>query len=420
MTAAGIYVHGATVALTRRTVLRKAFLAPWSPQVKQIWLYNLAEAQRRLGVAVHHSTLVVNHHHTSVTAPGQSLPEFTRYVTRETSVAVQELLRREGYDTPGQLFDSRRTHRLRLIDAEAQASQVLYEYLNTVAAGLVSRPEHMPGPTLDFGHWKTGFVDVERPEVYSTKRDSVLRLHLTPLPELYRAFGGDLDALVHHMKRLGEEGIRALRAQRKGPPKGAQALARMHPWSEPRTPREENGQPVPTFRIGARGLAAKTRRIEGAREVSGFRKGHDSTRVARRDGDRGAVYPYGTYAAVVYRGAPVEAEPLEGAIVTAPGPMLEDVKAELARCPVAREKGAVVDEVRSAFAEEAGSIVEEEWLEMVEPSADSGEGDAVVVDRMDKPDAARVAAKRIVTQRDRRPGLPREDESGRHGSDPAD
>jgi hypothetical protein len=38
VTAAGIYVSGATTSLVRRTTLRKAFLAPWHPLVNQIIL----------------------------------------------------------------------------------------------------------------------------------------------------------------------------------------------------------------------------------------------------------------------------------------------------------------------------------------------------------------------------------------------
>jgi hypothetical protein len=34
---------------------------------------------------------------------------------------------------------------MRLLDAPAQATQLAYERNNCVAAGLVDRPEHMPG-----------------------------------------------------------------------------------------------------------------------------------------------------------------------------------------------------------------------------------------------------------------------------------
>ncbi len=62
-----IVVRGATLAITRRTTLRKAFLAPWHPLVEQCWLYVLADAQRATNIAVHYGVRVVNHHHLSVT-----------------------------------------------------------------------------------------------------------------------------------------------------------------------------------------------------------------------------------------------------------------------------------------------------------------------------------------------------------------
>lgn len=46
-----------------------------------------------------------------------------------------------------------RSHATRLLDAAAHASDMTYEHLNPVAAGLVARPEHMPRTTLDWGHW---------------------------------------------------------------------------------------------------------------------------------------------------------------------------------------------------------------------------------------------------------------------------
>lgn len=202
MTSPRIVVPGATTAPTRRTNLRKAFLAPWHPTVSKVWLYALADAQRRTCLAVHHAIRVVNHHHLSVTPAADNLPEFTQLFHRDVSCALTTLLTQERYDAPGEIFDSRSTHCMRLLDAPAQASQLVYEYNNCVAAGLVSRPEHMPGYAFDFDLWRTGYVDVPRPDVYfSSKRPDSIRLYVTPPPLLFAAFGGDVDWLIYHMKR---------------------------------------------------------------------------------------------------------------------------------------------------------------------------------------------------------------------------
>ena len=85
VTAPAIVVRGATVALCRRTNFRKAFLAPWHEEVAGIWLYSLAIAQRNTNVAIHQTTLVLNHHHTEVTSTEANLPDFKRLLHGESS-----------------------------------------------------------------------------------------------------------------------------------------------------------------------------------------------------------------------------------------------------------------------------------------------------------------------------------------------
>jgi hypothetical protein len=435
VTAPSIVVPGATTALTRRTTLRKAFLAPWHPLVEPCWLYSLADAQRHTGVAVHHSVLNVTHHHTDVTPSFANLPEFIRRFHRDLSCSLHVLLCAERYDAPREIFDDRPTHCMRLLDAPAQASHLVYEHLNPVAAGLVARPEHMPMRTLDFSRWKAGYVEVERPPVYfSEDRPERLRLYLTPPPLLYRAFGGDLDALVHHMGRLVEDGIRALRDVRRRPPTGARALRRLHPWSEPTTLREPGGGPRPTFRSGARGIVGRRQRIDGARDTRRFRAENREARIARRDGDLERRFPYATYGMRVYHGAPVEDAPAEYAVVTRPGPTLEDVKTELAVLgPEAFREGAreLVHEVRGALRDEAADIVEHDDLELCDiglaPTVTTATRDErtpseahaplVVRHRFDRRPKERPSAARLVVLRDRRRGRPPSG-SSRHGSDP--
>ncbi|MGF1469038.1 MAG: hypothetical protein ACFCGT_23175 [Sandaracinaceae bacterium] len=363
-----IVVRGATTVITRRTTLRKAFLGPWDPTVAAIWLYALADAQRHTGVAVHLSTLVPNHHHTIVTGTEANLPEFTRRLHRDVSCALHVLLAEHRYDAPRELWDSREPHYLRLMDAPAQASHGLYVHLNNVAAGLVERPEHMPGAKLDFGRWKAGLADAPKPSgFFSQDRPSALQLHIAPMPLLYRAFGGDTARLVHHMERLAEDGIRAFRRARRRPVVGAKALRRTHPWSEPRTMRESGGRAVPTFRIGARGILGAKARRWAAVEVRGFRAEHREARLAWRDGDRERRFPYGAYAHRVTHGCPV-AEMHAEAFVTRPGPTLDEVKAELAALP----RGAVDEELRDAsrkLASEVREALTDETEELAEDAA---------------------------------------------------
>ena len=68
--------------MTRRSTMRRAFLAPWHSLVKDVWLYSLAYARREKSVAVHHGTLVINHEHATVTPERDNLPQFTELLHR--------------------------------------------------------------------------------------------------------------------------------------------------------------------------------------------------------------------------------------------------------------------------------------------------------------------------------------------------
>ncbi len=429
MTAPRIIVPGATTSITRRTTLRKAFLAPWDPLVPQVWLYSLADAQRNTGIAVHHAIAVVTHHHLTVTAQTANLPEFVWRFHHDTSCALNTVLAQGRYDAPRELFDGRSTHCMRLLDAPAQASQLVYERNNCVAAGLVSRPEHMPGYRFDFELWRTGYLDVPRPPVYfGDDRPEVIRLHVTPPPLLYAAFGGDIDRLVYHMRRSSEDAARTLRAAQRRQVLGARAVERLHPWSEPRTLREPGGRRIPTFRIGARGLLGKETAIAAAVETREFRAEHRSARLRCRDDHRAARFPYGTYAMRVRHGALVAPAAKPTALVAAPGPLLCDIQAELdaARIPSARGallEGAVqlLDDVRMAIADEAPALCEHGELDFEHRMRALHDDKPEVVTRhrfqASTPHKDGAAPRRIVALRDRRRGRPPRKRQ-RHGSDP--
>ncbi len=428
VTAARIVVPGATLAVTRRTTFRKAFLGPWHPLVERCWLYSLADAQRETSVAVHHGVRVVSHHHVDITLTKPNLGEFLHRFHRDVSCSLNVLLASERYDQPRNVFDKRSTHAMRLLDVGAQASHLSYEYLNPVAAGLVARPEHMPGRVLDFGHWKSGGILVTRPDVYFDKsRPEELWLELTPPPLLLHAFDGDLDALVHHMRRLCEDGMRALRDARRRPPLGAQRVQRLHPWAEPKTMGEPGGRAVASFKIGARGLMARELEYLAANEVRAWRREHEACRRERIAG-RHAIFPYGTYGARVFLGAEVAA-PLPDAIVAQPGPLLR----ECAGIPQG-VRTEVLDEARAAWRSEAGQVVAFEELDFA--GAATASSASVSVSRSSEPQSAephddrsepevrhrfhrdrdeRVAhPRRLIIQRDRRRGRPRNPD----GSDP--
>ena len=214
--------------------------------------------------------------------------------------------------------------------------------------------------------WKGGEILVRRPPVYFDPlvHPEWLPLRLSAVPLLYLAFAGDLDALVHHMRKLGEDATRQLHIARKGRPvMGAKDLRRIHPWNEPRTLREPGGDRVPTFKLGARGLTARRWEIRACRETTQFREEYSEARLNWIAGED-VELRHGTYLLRVQYGARV-AKPHPEAWVAAPCPTLEEVAAELAeRAREPRDRKPLLDPVREAFREEAADIVELEELDV--------------------------------------------------------
>jgi hypothetical protein len=199
---------------------------------------------------------------------------------------------------------------------------------------------------------------------------------------LARAFGGDLEGLVHWMRKEVRRMEDEHRRRRKAAGQtvlGAAVLKRIHPFAEPRTPRERRGERVPTFMVRGgygldeiRCLADVRERCDG--EQRRFFGEYRESLKAWRAGDRDVVFPAGTYQMRVLHGAKV-AEPASDAILCAPGDLSlaprdgaprEDPKALLE---------ALRDEVLSESAEQAAADALRSAAEPPRPDADAEDAD---------------------------------------------
>ena len=320
-----------TIALTRRTTLRKAALGPWDPLVQQGWLYNLAEASTYLDVDVHLTSLVINHHHTSISSKHKNISAFLHRLHQPMSCFVNTLLQQRGFDALDHVWDGDRPHRMRLLDAEAMMTQLIYERVQAVAAGLVDRPEDMPGFVFDWSMWRPGcIVQVDAPDdVYFDLRfrPKTRRIDFRAPTVLLALFDWDVERLIFYMRKLEAIAIKRILRQRTRPCRGAAAVLKIHPFDEPRTRRATRGGTVPSFRIGARGMVARETRIISSLETTAFREEHRQASLDFREGNRERVFPYGTDKMAQLYGVRVEEEPKPGALLIAPGPSEEQLRA---------------------------------------------------------------------------------------------
>ena len=164
-------------------------------------------------------------------------------------------------------------------------------------------------------------------------------------------------------------------------------------------------------------------------EVRGWRGEYAEARDLFLAG-RPALFPHGTYAMCTTWGAEA-AEPHPDAIVARPGPLLDEVKAELENACRDAESGhvQVLEEVRAAWRDEAAEVVAVDELDFEDPSssssgpAESRSGTARVEPQEETPrpvaevrhrfdrdrDAPATHPRRLVIERDRRNNKGRSD-----------
>lgn len=354
-----LITENACVALTRRTVLRKAFLNPWAgagdvverraaevwsrgggaeerprwDQIGQIFAYAAGLAQRATKIDWHQLVLVGTHHHSQATPRDRELAETTRVLHRTTACAIDAELRKRGFDAPGSVWDKRQTHWKTLVDVEAVGSRLVYDHLNGVAAGWVEHPLDVPlGHHLGFELWTAGGVVVPKPDnpYFSKRMPKEIELRLTPPIAMVREFGGDVDAIVAWLRELRDERLARWKATRFGPVRGVAKMCRVHPWDEPDTDKETLGSPSKVYSVGRYGPEGDLVRERCAMDVVGHRDAH-AHRIQRwKQGDRESPFPPGTLRGHTFLGVPLD-PPCPGAILGAPHPSREEVERELAQ-----------------------------------------------------------------------------------------
>jgi REP element-mobilizing transposase RayT len=285
MTAPRMFLPGTTYLVTRRCSERRPFLRP-SRLTNQIFLFVLAVAARRCGVAVHAVCVLSNHYHLLVTDPQARLPAFVQYLDGFVARAVNAALGHwEGFWASNTSFS--------VVSNAAPADiarKAAYALANPVAAGLVAHGRDWPGLWTGPEQLGRAKLLVRRPAGFFRERgptpeSAQLELTLPPgfaSPEEFSA------AVSEELRSLEDEAHSALASENRRF-LGRDRVLAQDPLIAPagREPRRTLNP-----RVAARD---KWTRIEKLARLVEFVHAYHEALAEWRDGIRDVLFPAGTY-----------------------------------------------------------------------------------------------------------------------------
>jgi len=292
-------IPGATLLLTRRTSQRQFLLRP-APLVNQIFEYCLAYAANRYAMQVHAWCVMSNHYHMVVTDLQGNVPAFMSWFNEFLAKSLNALHGRgENFFGPGSY------NMVLLKDPEDILDKMVYTLVNPVRAGLVARSQHWPGSSSRRVRFHS-VLTVARPNhFFRPKGPMPKQVEMT----LERPPGFDEERDEDFEKRLQdlvEEREREIRqeAQREGRSfLGSCAALRIRPTDAPKT-----AAPKGTLKPRVAARNREGRREELAR-LKVFWSEYRRAWKRWREGDRNAVFPYGTYQMRLYASVESTAPP---------------------------------------------------------------------------------------------------------------
>ena len=285
-------IAGETVMITRRCSQRQFLLRP-SSKVNAIVGYCLAVAAQRYGVQVHAFCVLSNHLHLVVTDVEGRRPEFCHWLFEFTAKCLNA-----HWGRWEDLWASEPPSVVRLVDAEAQLGKAVYTLTNAVAAGLVTEHHHWPGLVSLPG--RIGRVlGYRRPKGFFRAKGALpeeAALAVSPLPAFAHLPQERYAALLSEAvaAREAELAIKH-RAEGRGV-LGRRGVLRQSAFDTP-SPAEPRRQLSPRVAGGN-----KWARIEALQRLRDFVTGYRDAWRRWRTGERGAVFPFGTYGLRLYAG----------------------------------------------------------------------------------------------------------------------
>jgi len=282
-------IPGATYLLTRRVSQRTFRLRP-HPLTNQIALYCLAVAAAKYDMLIHAIIVMSNHPHLIATDPTGQLPDFLRDFHRSFAKALNA--------SQGQcenLWAAEHCSEVLLPTLDDVIAKVAYAVANPVAAGLVEYPSQWPGVLL----WEPGTIVGQTPNVYFDPKASApetATLTICPAPDI------DLEAWIRRVTHeVHEEVHRALTAVREQGVRVLGAAAVMAESFLQRAKSYETKRGINPV-LAARDVSVRKTMKRVLRE---FRRSYAQALALWRAGDRGVVFPFGTWWMRVHHAARV-------------------------------------------------------------------------------------------------------------------
>jgi REP-associated tyrosine transposase len=279
MTAPRQILPSVTYLVTRRCTQRQLLLLP-SRVTNEVFAYVLALAARRYDVKIHAYCVLSNHYHLVLTDPHGQLPAFQRLLGGLVARALNASLGRSE-----NFWSSTGYSGVTLAAPRDVVDKAAYTLANPVAAGLVRRGREWPGlwsAPADLGR----VVKVPRPDHFFSRKGSLpesIDLELA-VPTGFDSAADFRDALEGGLAER-----EAAAAQERPAFLGVERVLAQRPSATP-AQEEPGGQLRP--RVAARD---KWRRIELLGRLKAFLESYQEALERWRAGERGTVFPAGTY-----------------------------------------------------------------------------------------------------------------------------
>lgn len=282
--------------------MQRQFTLKSSAAVDQVILYVIAVLAKEHGISLHALMVMYNHIHDVLTDPGGNISDFNRDVHSNIAKALNCYFGREG-----NLWNTNKPNRLACMTPDAVVDKIAYAMANPVAAFLVEKGFHWPGIRMA---WPAKPITIKRPNFYfrspekGGKWPDEIVLTLERPPGFEELSDKGLAAHIAREIQVREDAARTEAKRREIRFLGRRALKAMSRYGYPKS-RVRWFQIAPV--VAAKDTTARVARIVENQVWSKDYKAALSRFVA---GERGVVFPYGTYKLPRHYGANVQPRPV--------------------------------------------------------------------------------------------------------------